>query len=123
MVQLESLAGNGSTAGLIAAVVLLAAGYVALDFYAEGEKNKVLVETRGTQFLQALYHYRQDAGRFPDTLESLVPRQLALLPRCPGGESYVYVHTNGEYRVGCPNVGFKTRSYGYDSRSRSWRDW
>ena len=122
MAQMQKKSGNGSMIGLVTLAIALVAGYVALDFYAEGEKIKTVVETRGTQFIEALYRYRRETGKYPDSLERLVPGQLHLLPRCPGGEPYEYNAGDGEYRVSCPKIGFKVRPYGYDSRARVWQD-
>ena len=117
----QSTSKSGTVAALVVVAVVLAVGYVILEFYTEGERSKTIAETRGTQVLQALSRFKLDAGKYPGDLNALVPKQIPVLPKCPGGEAFAYAAAAGEYTLTCPNVGFKTNPYTYDSRSRGWQ--
>lgn len=113
--------GAAQLIGLIIVAVLLAAGYVALDFYGEGEKYATMTESRGMQIVQALSKHKLEAGNYPGALSELAPKYIAALPVCPAGEPFAYALSGTEYTLGCAKVAFKSKPYGYDSRSRSWR--
>ena len=114
-------AGAGQVVALVVIAVLLAAAYVALDFYTAGEKNIVITETRGMQVVQALSKHKLEAKNYPDSLDKLVPKFISALPKCPGGEGFGYSQSNGEYTLVCPNVIFKTKPYSYNSKTRGWQ--
>ena len=117
----QTTSQTGVVATLVVVAVILAAGYLALELYSEGERSKAIAETRGTQVVQALSRFKLEAGKYPGDLNVLVPKQIQVLPKCPGGESFAYAAAAGEYTLTCPNVGFKTNPYTYDSRSRGWQ--
>ncbi|OGA30115.1 MAG: hypothetical protein A3I01_13025 [Betaproteobacteria bacterium RIFCSPLOWO2_02_FULL_65_24] len=117
----QSTSHSGVVATLVVVAVVLAAGYLVLEFYSEGERSKAIAETRGTQVVQALSRFKLEAGKYPGDLNSLVPKQIPVLPKCPGGEAFAYAAAAGEYTLTCPNIGFKTSPYTYDSRSRGWQ--
>ena len=106
---------------LIVVAVLLGVGYVALDMYGEGEKYMTMAESRGTQIVQGLSKYKQQAGAYPDALDKLAPKFIAAVPRCPAGEAFAYALSGAEFTLGCQKVAFKSRPYSYDSRSKAWR--
>ena len=105
---------------LILIAVALTAAYVAIDLYSGGEKEMVVVETRGTQIVSALSAFRREQGSYPDTLDKLVPRYAVAVGKCPADVPMTYVPSGGEYMLSCPRVVFKYLPYSYDSRSRRW---
>jgi hypothetical protein len=118
------MAGAGESKGMVVALivvaVLLAIGYVALDFYSEGEKSKSVAESRGTQLSQALSRHKFEANAYPDTLDKLVPKYAQVLPKCPGGETFAYQVSGADYTLTCPNIAWKSKPYSYSSKTRSW---
>jgi len=113
-------AGKGQLVGLVVIAVVLAAGYIALSMYSDGEKNKTIAESRGTQLVQALSRHKLQTNSYPDSLEKLVPKYAEALPRCPGGEAFAYQLSGGDYTLSCPNIAWKSQSYSFHSKSRSW---
>ena len=47
MAQDKNSGGAGQIIALVVIAVILGIGYVALDFYSDGEKNKAIAESRG----------------------------------------------------------------------------
>ncbi len=105
---------------LIIIAVALGAAYVAIDLYSGGEKDMVMVETRGVQMASALSAFKRDQGSYPDALDKLVPKYALAVAKCPGGAPMGYVLSTGEYMLSCTHVVFKYRPYTYDSRSKRW---
>ena len=112
--------GMGQIVLLIAVAVVLAVGYVAIDLYSGGQKDMVMVETRGVQMASALSAFKRDQGSYPDALDKLVPKYALAVAKCPGGTPMGYVPSAGEYVLSCSHVVFKYLPYNYDSRSKSW---
>ena len=100
--------------------VALAAAYVAIDLYTGGEKEMVMVETRGVQMASALSAFKRDQGSYPDALDKLVPKYALAVAKCPGGAPMEYSSSAGEYMLSCTHVVFKYRPYSYDSRTKRW---
>ena len=98
----------------------LGAAYVAIDLYTGGEKEMMVVESRGVLVAAALSAFKRDQGSYPDTLDKLVPKYIPAVAKCPGGASLGYVASAGEYTLSCARVVFKYLPYTYDSRSRRW---
>lgn len=113
--------GTGQIVVLAVIAVLLGTGYVALDFYSAGEKDATAVETRGLRIIQGLTRHKLDVGAYPDALNKLVPKYLESLPACPNGAAFAYQLSGGEYSLSCDSVIYRTRPYGYDSKSKTWR--
>ncbi|HEX9572188.1 MAG TPA: hypothetical protein VF969_08025 [Burkholderiales bacterium] len=113
-------AGAGQIVLLASIAIVLAVGYVAIDFYLGSQKDILAVETRGVQIISALSAYKRDSGAYPDSLDKLVPKYVSAVGKCPGGAPIGYVASAGEYGLSCQNVIFKYRAYSYDSRSKSW---
>ena len=113
--------GAGQVVVLVVVAVLLAAAYVALDFFTAGEKNVAITESRGMQIIQALSKHKLESGNYPDSLDKLVPKFMPAQPRCPGGEAFGYSYAGGEYTLVCPNVIYKMKPYGYTSKTRIWQ--
>jgi len=105
---------------LIVIAGALAAAYVAIDLYSGGEKEMVMVETRGTQMASALSAFKRDQGAYPDTLDKVVPKYAPAVAKCPGGAPMGYVFAAGEYVLSCAKVVFKYLPYSYDSRTKRW---
>lgn len=114
-------AGDAQLIGLIVVAVLLAVGYVGLDFYSEGEKYMTMTEARGMQIMQGLSKYKQEAGAYPDALDKLAPKSISAVPKCPAGEPFSYTLSGAEFTLGCQKVAFKAKPYNYDSRTKAWR--
>ena len=112
--------GAAQLIGLIVVAVLLAGGYVALDYYGEGEKYMTMTETRGMQVIQALGKHKLEEKAYPDSLAKLPPKFIAAVPACPAGEPFAYALAGGEFTLGCQKVAFKSKPYTYDSRSKAW---
>lgn len=112
--------GMGQIVLLVAVAVVLAVGYVAIDLYSGGQKDTVMVETRGLQMASALSAFKRDQGSYPDALDKLVPKYALAVAKCPGGTPMEYVLSTGEYVLSCSHVVFKYLPYRYDSRSKSW---
>jgi hypothetical protein len=112
----------GQIVTLVIIAVILGAGYVALDFYTEGEKNKTITESRGTQISQALSKHKLEAKAYPDSLDKLVPKFAPAVPKCPGGDAFAYQAAGEDYSLGCQNVGFKMKPYSYSSKTRVWSE-
>lgn len=112
--------GMGQVVLLIVVAVVLALGYVALDLYSSGQKDMVVVETRGVQMASALSAFKRDQGSYPDALDKLVPKYALAVAKCPGGNPMGYVSSAGEYVLSCSHVVFKYLPHNYDSRSKSW---
>jgi len=111
---------KGMIATLVVVAVLLAVAYVALDFYSEGEKNKTIAESRGTQLSQALSRHKLEANAYPDALDKLAPKYVQSLPKCPGGEPFGYQVSGEDYSLTCPNIAWKSKPYSYSSKTRIW---
>ena len=122
MAQQGKAAGTGQIIGLAVVAAVLAAGYVALDFYSDGEKNKSITESRGMQLVQALSKHRLEANAYPDSLDKLMPKQLESLPKCPGGEAFGYQTAGGDYTLSCSKVAWKSRPYNFSSKTRIWQE-
>jgi hypothetical protein len=105
---------------LVAIAVVLAAGYVAVDVYSEGQKDMLTVETRGLQVVSALSKYKRESGSYPETLDKLVPKYASAVEKCPNGEPMGYIISAGEYTLSCSHVIFKYKPYSYDSRLKNW---
>jgi hypothetical protein len=116
----KAQAGKGQVIALVVIVVILAAGYVALDRYSAGQKDMLIVETRGLQMISALSKYKQETGSYPDSLDKLLPKHAAAVSKCPNGASIGYRLAGGEYALSCDNVVFMQKSYSYDSRAKGW---
>lgn len=55
-------------------------------------------------FSDALEKYRNDNGKFPKTLDKLVPAYLDKVPTCPhSSEPYTYLRRGEYYLLECPN--------------------
>jgi hypothetical protein len=106
---------------LVVVAVLLGAGYIVLDRYSDGEKSVTITESRGAQIIQGLLKHKMETSAYPDALAKLVPKFIAALPKCPSGEPFAYVVAGTEFTLTCQKVGFTSKPYGYDSRSRVWR--
>ena len=105
---------------LIVIALALGAAYVAVDLYTGGEKEMMVVESRGVKMASALSAFRRDQGAYPDTLDKLVPKYTGTVALCPGGAPMGYAPAAGEYTLSCAHVVFKYLPYTYDSRSRRW---
>ena len=105
---------------LVVIAFALGAAYVAIDLYSGGEKEMMVVESRGVQMASALSAFRRDQGAYPDTLDKLVPKYALAVAKCPGGAQMGYVLVAGEYTLSCTHVVFKYLPYTYDSRSKRW---
>jgi hypothetical protein len=112
--------GMGQIIGLVIVAVVLAAGYVVMDRYAEGQKDMLTVETRGMNMVQALTRHKLDGGSYPDSLDKLVPKFAPAVGRCPDGQAIAYQLSGTEYTLTCQNVIFKFKPYSYDSRTKTW---
>ena len=117
----RSQAGDAQLIGLIVVAVLLAAGYVGLDYYGEGEKYMTMTEARGVQIMQGLSKHKFEANAYPDTLDKLAPKFIPAVPKCPAGEPFSYTLSGAEFTLGCQKVAFKSKPYTYDSRTKAWR--
>src|SRR5258708_18085135 len=78
-------AGAGQIVLLASIAIVLAVGYVAIDFYLGSQKDILAVETRGVQIISALSAYKRDSGAYPDSLDQLVPQYVSAGGNCPGG--------------------------------------
>jgi hypothetical protein len=116
----EETTNKSQVIWLVVIAVILGAGYVVLNVYSDGEKNKTITESRGTQLAQALSRHRMEANAYPDTLDKLVPKYATALPKCPGGESFVYQVAATDYTLTCPNVAWKSKPYSFSSKTRTW---
>ncbi|HXZ54366.1 MAG TPA: hypothetical protein VEH03_02790 [Burkholderiales bacterium] len=105
---------------LILLAIALGAAYIAIDVYSGGEKDKAVVETRGTQMASALSAFKREQGSYPDALDKLVPKYVLSVAKCPGGAPMGYVSSSGEYTLSCTHVVFRYLPYNYDSRSKRW---
>jgi hypothetical protein len=105
---------------LVLIAIALGAAYIAIDLYSGGEKDMVMVETRGTQMVSALSAFKRDQGSYPDALDKLVPKYVLAVAKCPGGGPIGYISSAGEYTLTCAHVVFKYSPYTYDSRSKRW---
>ena len=113
-------AGASQIIPLAVIAVILGAGYFALDMYSGGEKNVMMVESRGMQMISALATYRRDNSGYPEALDRLVPKYAPAVSRCPDGDAMSYVPSSTAYVLSCRNVVFKVKPYSYDSQSKSW---
>lgn len=112
--------GKSQVVVLVLIAVALGAAYVAIDLYGGGEKDMVMVETRGTQMVSAVSAFKRDQGAYPESLDKLVPKYALAVAKCPGGAPMGYVLAAGEYTLSCTHVVFKYLPYNYDSRSKRW---
>ena len=112
--------GMGQIIGLIIVAVVLLVGYLVLDRYSAGQKDMLAVETRGMNMVQALTRYKLEAGNYPDALDKLVPKFAATPAKCPDGQNMAYQLAGTEFTLSCQNIVFKSKPYGYDSRSKAW---
>lgn len=111
---------TGQVIVLVVIAVVLGVAYVALDMYSDGEKYVAMTESRGTQIVLALSKHNLETKAYPDSLEKLAPKFIAAVPKCPASEPFAYALAGAEYTLACQKVVFKTRPYGYDSRSKAW---
>ena len=114
-------AGTGQIIALASVAALLAAGYFALDRYAEGQRGMLTVETRGLNMVQALTRHKLEKGAYPDSLDKLVPQFAPVVSKCPDGQNMAYQLAGPEYTLSCQNVVFKMKPYSYDSASKAWK--
>ena len=105
---------------LVVIAVALGAAYVAIYLYTGGEKEMMVVESRGVRMAAALSAFKREQGSYPDALDKLVPKYIPALAKCPSGASMDYVASAGEYTLSCAQVVFKYLPYTYDSRSKRW---
>jgi len=112
--------GDAQLIGLIVVAVLLAVGYVALDFYSEGEKYMTMTEARGLQIIQGLTKHKLATKAYPDSIAKLAPQYIPALPKCPAGEPFSYTRSGNDFTLACDKVVFKLKPYRYDSRSKAW---
>jgi hypothetical protein len=105
---------------LVVIAVALGAAYVAIDLYSGGEKEMMMVESRGVQMAAALSAFKRDQGAYPDALDKLVPKYVLAVAKCPGGAPMAYAVSAGEYTLSCAQVVFRYLPYSYDSRSKRW---
>lgn len=122
MTQRKGQAGASQIAPLAVIAVILVVGYVALDRYTSGQKDMLLVESRGMNMIAALSSFKRESGSYPDSLNKLVPKFSSVVSRCPDGQPMGYLLSASEYVLSCRNVVFKQRPYSYDSRSKAWND-
>ena len=120
MAQDKNSGGAGQIIALVVIAVILGIGYVALDFYSDGEKNKAIAESRGMQLVQALSKHRLETQTYPATLAALVPKFTEALPKCPAGDAFEFKLNGNDYTLSCQNVVFKSKPYSYDSKSKAW---
>ncbi len=111
---------GGRAIPLVAIAIVLAIGNFALGAYNEGERNKSIAESRGVEVIRALSRHKLATGSYPSSLPELVPSYVPALPRCPGGEDFLYRTAAGYYTLACPDIGWKSRPYRFSSRSRQW---
>src|SRR3954464_6785671 len=111
---------KGQVIMLVVIAVLLGVAYVALSFYTDGERNKSITESRGTQVVQALSRHKLETNAYPDSLEKLVPKFAQFVPKCPGGEPFNYQSAGADYTLTCPNIAWKSKPYSYSSKTRIW---
>src|SRR5258708_35329204 len=78
-------AGAGQIVLLASIAIVLAVGYVAIDFYLGSQKDILAVETRGVQIISPLFAYKRDSGAYPGSLHKLVPQYVLAGGKCPGG--------------------------------------
>lgn len=116
----KSAAGSARVISMVVLVVILVCAYVALDYYTGGQQNASMVEGRGGAIVGALSGYKRETGNLPDTLDKLVPKYIAALPKCPNDQPYAYKPAGAEFTLTCQDVLFKTKPYQYDSKSRAW---
>jgi type II secretory pathway pseudopilin PulG len=121
MATRQSAAGNAQLVVLIVIAVILAVGLVVLDRYNAGEKDALVVETRGLQMISGLTRYKQETGDYPDSLDRLVPKHAPVVSTCPSGGTMEYQRTGNDYMLSCQKVVFKQQPYSYDSRTRIWK--
>ena len=112
--------GAGQVVPLAIVAGFLLIGYIAIEIYSEDQKERLIVETRGSQMISALAAHRRDNGTYPETLDKLVPKYILTVGKCPGGAPIAYAVSGGEYSLSCQNVVFQYKPYIYSSRSRSW---
>ena len=113
-------AGVGQVVPLAIVAGFLLIGYVAIEIYSEDQKERLIVETRGSQMISALAAHRRESGAYPEALDKLVPKYVLTVGKCPGGAPMAFSVSAGEYALSCRNVVFKYKPYVYSSRSRSW---
>ena len=113
-------AGVGQVVPLAVVAGFLLIGYVAIEIYSEDQKERLIVETRGSQMISALAAHRRESGAYPEALDKLVPKYVLAVGKCPGGTPMAYSVSAGEYALSCRNVVLKYKPYVYSSRSRSW---
>jgi hypothetical protein len=113
-------AGAGQIIALITVAVVLLVAYLVLDRYSAGQKDMLIVETRGMNMVQGLTRYKLETGNYPDALDKLAPKFAASPAKCPDGQNMAYQLTGGEYTLSCQNIIFKSKPFGYDSRSKAW---
>lgn len=112
--------GESQILPLAVTAVILVVGYVALDRYTSGQKDMLVVESRGLHMITALGSYKREGGSYPEALNKLVPKFASAVSQCPDGEPISYTTAGNEYVLSCPNVVFKYKAYRYDSRTKAW---
>ena len=122
MIFRKRQAGAGQVMPLAVIAVVLVAGYVALDRYTSGQKDMLIVESRGMRMITALGYYKRESGSYPDALNKLVPIFASAVSRCPDGQPMSYMPSANEYVLSCQSVVFKQKPYSYDSRSKAWNE-
>ena len=118
--KFKAAAGSARVVSMIVLVVILAIGYVALDFYTGGQQNASMVEGRGGAIVEALARHKREAGGLPDALEKLVPKYMPAMAKCPNGQPYAYKPSGNDYTLTCQDVLLKSKPYQYDSKSKAW---
>ena len=122
MIFRKGQAGAGQVIPLAVIAVVLVVGYVALDRYTSGQKDILIVESRGMHMISALGYYKRESGSYPDAINKLVPKFASAVSKCPDGQPMSYVPSANEFVLSCQNVIFRQKPYSYDSRSKAWNE-
>jgi hypothetical protein len=86
-------------------VVAPAVGMLIYDLRVIGPAERE-VQKDFTPVIAALEKYQTEKGRYPDTLDALVPAYIKELPACPRIESRIELSTKDSYHPGGDGKGY-----------------
>lgn len=114
--------GLSAVEWLVVGAILLIGGSVLLSISSKDDAKVKSIEQRAAPLIGALEVYRAEHGRYPDRLAALVPRQVAVLPKCAdtdgGPMPYLPDDARKSFQLVCPAGMFMKR--GYSSATAKW---
>ena len=103
----------GDLRGWLITGAILGIAFWVIAFPIFESKNARQLEQEQAPLVAELENFKRSNGKYPEALDSLVPKYLAELPRCPISRrpGYWFDTTTGSYELRCPTFLFTVRTY------------